>query len=820
MAHISTKSWLRHMLVVLLVQNDQLFAQIQQSPAYQSQTARYNPNVPQTAPARYSNAQTNYQNPLLPNQQSPISLGGQDPNLNSPNSNFYQYRYTPFGSAVNGLNLDGVDENNFCPEYWMSYRSSCYRFIKSPKRSWDEARKICVAYQADLIHIDTPEKHNFIMQQLILQNHQQNRYFVSARQTSPTNWVNEDGTSVVQMSDIFSYDEENEYDEENMRNNNFFQDQNHYQNQPQQNNYNYNYRPGGQGGQGLSLNDNYDRLLQKDRLVYGFSRSKNRWALIPTYRFENNLFICESALLWNAKNINIMADSLRKYDYGFEVVDIEKVPRGPFFIKQPKDTIFDTSRINIRNDITIQCLAGGFPTPTYSWFKEEFVNDNLTFIRIDPLKNSRYTISGGNLIVVAPEQTLDQGTYHCIAENKFGRILSESVDLNFGFIMEFNLKRSPETGELNWGKSVYCDPPQHFPAVKYYWSRDFFPNFVDEDQRVFVSFDGALYFSALEQNDRANYSCTVYSIASDTGRSGPFFQLRAKASSNYQEVLFANSFPKIFPEAAKAGQDIRLECMAFGYPVPSYNWTRKDGSLPRNSYLSSWNRVLVIQNASINDNGEYLCTVKNDRKAITKGINLNIQMDPIFTIPLRDQIKDFSSEVNFVCEAFAIPDVNYTWYKNAEQMHIEEVDRDKFIIQDNILTIKYLDPDKDDGMYQCRAQNQLRGVYSSAQLRVLSMKPSFKKRPLESEIYAISNGNTTILCDPEAAPRPKFTWKKDGNVIGAGGHRRVTPQGTLIISPTSRDDEGVYTCVASNSYGTDESNSRVIVLRECFFFFS
>ncbi len=94
------------------------------------------------------------------------------------------------------------------------------------------------------------------------------------------------------------------------------------------------------------------------------------------------------------------------------------------------------------------------------------------------------------------------------------------------------------------------------------------------------------------------------------------------------------------------------------------------------------------------------------------------------------------------------------------------------------------------------------------------MKPSFHKRPLESEIYAIYNGNTTIVCDPEAAPRPKFQWKKDGNVIGAGGHRKILPTGTLIISPTSRDDEGIYTCVATNAYGTDESKSRLIVLRK------
>ena len=49
---------------------------------------------------------------------------------------------------------------------------------------------------------------------------------------------------------------------------------------------------------------------------------------------------------------------------------------------------------------------------------------------------------------------------------------------------------------------------------------------------------------------------------------------------------------------------------------------------------------------------------------------------------------------------------------------------------------------------------------------ILALKPSFKKRPLEIETYAAEGGNTSIICNPEAAPRPKFVWKKDENVIG------------------------------------------------------
>ena len=62
-----------------------------------------------------------------------------------------------------------------------------------------------------------------------------------------------------------------------------------------------------------------------------------------------------------------------------------------------------------------------------------------------------------------------------------------SVAIAFGFIGEFILRRSDEVGHENWGKAISCDPPQHFPDIKYYWSRDYFPNFVEEDRRVMVS---------------------------------------------------------------------------------------------------------------------------------------------------------------------------------------------------------------------------------------------------------------------------------------------------------------------------------------------
>ena len=42
--------------------------------------------------------------------------------------------------------------------------------------------------------------------------------------------------------------------------------------------------------------------------------------------------------------------------------------------------------------------------------------------------------------------------------------------------------------------------------------------------------------------------------------------------------------------------------------------------------------------------------------------------------------------------------------------------------------------------------------------------PSFVKHPLLGKILATEEGNATIPCDPEAAPKATITWEKDGVV--------------------------------------------------------
>lgn len=101
-----------------------------------------------------------------------------------------------------------------------------------------------------------------------------------------------------------------------------------------------------------------------------------------------------------------------------------------------------------------------------------------------------------------------------------------------------------------------------------------------------------------------------------------------------------------------------------------------------------------------------------------------ILAEPNFTIPLTDKHMDNQADLIWTCEAFGVPDVTYKWFKNGEPIEIDKLqpdDQKRYLIQDNVLSIKYLDAEKDSGMYQCEARNTLKARYSSAQLRVLCM---------------------------------------------------------------------------------------------------
>ncbi|KAH9415343.1 hypothetical protein DERP_012639 [Dermatophagoides pteronyssinus] len=131
----------------------------------------------------------------------------------------------------------------------------------------------------------------------------------------------------------------------------------------------------------------------------------------------------------------------------------------------------------------------------------------------------------------------------------------------------------------------------------------------------------------------------------------------------------------------------------------------------------------------------------------------------------------------------------------------------------------------DSGKYRCIAHNPFlqEKMYSSnfIQLKVLKPKHStndqkqlrFLLKP-KIQMTVIIGSNITFECVVHGFPVPKITWTK----IGGGGNddhlprlRSFQSNGILIITTVQKNDEGIYSCTASNSKSTIETNTELKV---------
>ncbi|KAK8720534.1 hypothetical protein OTU49_013266 [Cherax quadricarinatus] len=59
-------------------------------------------------------------------------------------------------------------EEKKCPTNWFTFKTSCYKFIRSPVKTREQARAQCQAYGegSDLVSVSNKEEHGFITRHL------------------------------------------------------------------------------------------------------------------------------------------------------------------------------------------------------------------------------------------------------------------------------------------------------------------------------------------------------------------------------------------------------------------------------------------------------------------------------------------------------------------------------------------------------------------------------------------------------------------------------------------------------------------------------
>ncbi|XP_033096718.1 hemicentin-2-like isoform X2 [Anneissia japonica] len=111
----------------------------------------------------------------------------------------------------------------------------------------------------------------------------------------------------------------------------------------------------------------------------------------------------------------------------------------------------------------------------------------------------------------------------------------------------------------------------------------------------------------------------------------------------------------------------------------------------------------------------------------------------------------------------------------------------------------------DSGTYQCSV-SILDDPPSPASADVTLIVKYLYKPVLSSFTTPVTEGDTVeMLCSADANPSPTYTFLKDGGEVQPPG-----ASSTFRIQSVSRDKDGSYECRASNSAGTETSESRML----------
>uniref|UniRef100_A0A8C5AYE6 Neurofascin homolog (chicken) a n=1 Tax=Gadus morhua TaxID=8049 RepID=A0A8C5AYE6_GADMO len=499
----------------------------------------------------------------------------------------------------------------------------------------------------------------------------------------------------------------------------------------------------------------------------------------------------------------------------FSSVSRPTVKQPPTIIKQsPKDFIVDP-----RDNIIIECEAKGNPQPRFTWRRKgKFLNTGK-----DPRVNMRKRSgtleinfrSGGR-----PEDY--EGEYQCLASNDLGVAVSNKILLRVSKAPLWP-KELLEPVLVSEGHSLVlaCNPPPGLPP----------PLHLLDEQRVSMGLNGDLYFSnVLAKDAHTDYSCNARFLFTHTIQQKNPFSLKVQtepyndtSSYNSSDPYGGRRIPESMPtflspsgsESSKMvlrGQQLLLECIAAGLPTPSIKWFKKGGDLPAQKVkFENHNKTLKIVSVSEEDAGEYVCLANNHVGGIRHNIHVQVKGAPYWLDKPTNLVLAPDENGRLVCRASGNPRPQVQWLVNGEPVESSLPNPSREMMGDTIIfrSVQI----GSSAVYQCNASNQHGYLLANAFVSVLDMAPRILG-PKSQLIKVIENNRTFLDCPFFGSPLPDLRWFKNGQGSGLdGGHYRVYINGTLEIKRARTEDEGTYTCVASNIMGTVE-NQVILEVKE------
>ncbi|XP_046962716.1 Down syndrome cell adhesion molecule-like protein Dscam2 isoform X29 [Vanessa cardui] len=462
--------------------------------------------------------------------------------------------------------------------------------------------------------------------------------------------------------------------------------------------------------------------------------------------------------------------------------------------------------------LRLKCVASGNPTPDIAW---QLDGDKLN--SGERLQIGQFVTADGNVeshLNISSVHTNDGGLYSCIASSKVGSA-SHAARVNvYGLPYVRVMKKRPVVA----GDTLvaHC-PVAGYPIDSIVWERDGRVLPINRKQKVFPN--GTLVIENVERtSDQATYTCVAKNSQG----------YNARGTLELQVMVVPQVTPFDFgDDVLNAGDTVSLTCTVGKGDLPlKIHWHLNDKPLNSGNGLFITRNgkrisVLSIENVQHEHIGNYTCIAENEAGRSSHSAILNVNVPPRWILEPTDKAFAQGSDAKVECKADGFPKPQVTW-KRAEgdtpgDYKDLKPNNPNVKVEDGTLTIANIQK-TNEGYYLCEAVNGIGSGLSAVILISVQAPPQFEIKMRNQT--ARRSEPAVLQCQAKGEKPIGIIWNMNNKRLEPKSDPRYTireeilPGGVvsdLSIRRTERSDSALFTCVATNAFGSDDTSINMII---------
>ncbi|AWP03245.1 putative leucine-rich repeats and immunoglobulin-like domains protein 1 [Scophthalmus maximus] len=241
--------------------------------------------------------------------------------------------------------------------------------------------------------------------------------------------------------------------------------------------------------------------------------------------------------------------------------------------------------------------------------------------------------------------------------------------------------------------------------------------------------------------------------------------------------------------------------------VQAHQGTPRDGP---GAGVMEYTTILHLRHVTFAHEGRYQCIITNHfGSTYSSKARLIVNVLPSFVKTPKDSTIRTGHTARLECAAEGHPSPQIAWQKDGGTDFPAARERRMHVMpDDDVFFITDVKPE-DMGVYSCTAKNTAGTMSANATLTVL--ETPHLAQDLEDRSVVV--GDTVALqCKALGSPPPRITWLRNDQPLRPSDRHHFTPGNQLlVIGAASLEDAGRYTCLMSNTLGTERAHSQVVV---------